>query len=113
MSDQPDAHDRAIEDLQKKVEDLRRQVEARERIERSQLAKPEAPTASAPAAETGDQNTLKKLVADKTYDAPTQARNAIERQAPATTETGMDRRAEAGPKLKDREFWPDRHGPER
>jgi hypothetical protein len=112
MSDQPNAHDSALEELQRKVEDLRRQVEAREKIERSQLAASKTPAAPETPAETGDQEALKKLVADKMYDAPTQARGVIERQAPATTETGMDRRAEAGPELKEREFWPDRRSPE-
>ncbi len=113
MTDQPySASDRDIEELQKKVEDMRQKVEAREHIERSRLAQTEAQATADPPSEASDQDGLKKLVADKTYGAPTQAGSIVESQPPATTEAGIDKRAEAGPEFKDREFWPGRRGPE-
>lgn len=113
MNGQSDnAHDRGVEELQQRVEDLRQKVEAREAIERARLAKPEAQGTGQPPPEAGEQDNLKKLVADKSYDARTQARSILEQQPPATTEAGMDERAEAGPESKDREFWPGRRGPE-
>jgi hypothetical protein len=114
MTDQPmNSYDRAVEELRQRVETLREQ-EAREKIERSQLAKPEAQAAASPPGEAGDQATFKQLVADKTYDGRTQARSGIERQPPASTEAGMDQRTEAGPEVgKDREFYAGLHGPEK
>lgn len=113
MTDQRyNAQDRAVEELQQKVEALRQRVEAREAIERSRLARPEDQSAVNPPNEAGEQETLKKLVADKTYDTPIRSRSILERQPPATTEAGMDKRAEAGSEIKDREFRPDRRGPE-
>jgi hypothetical protein len=115
MTDHPmNSHDRALEELRQRVETLREQVEAREKIERSQLAKPEAQVTTDLPKEAGDQATFKKLVADKTYDGQSQARSSIERQPPASTEAGMDKRPEAGPEIgKDREFYAGLHGPEK
>ncbi len=91
MTDQPyDAHDRALEELQRKVEAERQRVEAREAIERTRLAQPENQADSNPPAEAGEQDTFKKLVADKTYDAPTQARSILDRPGIAEMQNPPD-----------------------
>jgi hypothetical protein len=113
MTDQPyNVSDRDIEGLQKRVEDLRLKVEARERIERIQLAQSEAQATAGLPGEVSDRENFNKLIADKSYDASTQAHSIIDGQAPATTEAGMDKRAEAGPEFKDLDLWAGRGGPE-
>ncbi len=112
MSDKPlESKEQIMERLRQEIKALE-QKEAREKLARSEMAKPEGQPLTTQPPKSGDQAELQGLVAGKTFDDSTKVSSILEKSIPAASEKGMDQRVEAGPEHKDKEYWPLKHGPE-